>query len=77
MIKLGLLPESSGGMREPRLLDAPDAGANEPFRSGAGLFSLITSIFGVSTAGALISGTFGRSYDEKNNINNFIMYKLK
>lgn len=52
--RLGRLP-SSGGMREPRLLDGPEPGASDPLRSGTGLFSRITSITGVLT-GALISG---------------------
>lgn len=60
MIKLGRLPlPSSGGINEPRRLDGPEPGANEPLRSDNGLFSRITSIFGaaISTDGALISGT--------------------
>lgn len=59
MIKLGRRPElSSGGMSEPRRLGGPEPGASEPLRSG----SRMTSIFGASTVGALISGTFGPSY---------------
>lgn len=55
MIKLGRRPdESSGGMSDPRRLDGPEPGANDPLRSG----SRITSILGASGAGALISGTF-------------------
>lgn len=55
--KLGRRPISSpGGIREPLLLDGPEPGANEPFLSPSGLFSRITSIFGVSIPGALISG---------------------
>lgn len=57
MIKLGRRPGSSGGIKEPRRLDGPEPGANDPFRSGAGLFSRMTSILGASTAGAWISGT--------------------
>ena len=60
MIKLGRRPDvSSGGISEPRRLGGPEPGASDPFRSGAGLFSRMTSILGASTVGALISGTFG------------------
>lgn len=63
MIKLGRRPGSSGGINDPRRLDGPELGANEPLRSLNGLFSRTTSIFGAST-GALISGTLtaGTSY---------------
>lgn len=61
MIKLGLRPNSSGGMSEPRRLLAPLPGAKEPFLLPTGVTSLITSILGVS--GALISGNFG--YDDR------------
>lgn len=49
---------SSGGIREPRRLDGPLPGARDALRSG----SRITSIFGASMVGALISGTFGPSW---------------
>lgn len=58
MMRLGLRPLSSGGIRDPRLLDVPDPGAKDPLReSPVGVFSRMTSILGAS--GALISGTFG------------------
>lgn len=57
MIRLGLRPNSSGGMREPRRLVEPLPGIKDPFLLPAGVTSLITSIFGAS--GALISGNFG------------------
>lgn len=57
MIKLGLRPNSSGGMREPRRLLVPLPGTKEPFLLPTGVTSLMTSILGVS--GALISGSFG------------------
>ena len=55
-MRLGLLPfPSSGGISDPRRLDCPDPGTKELFRlSPSGVFSLITSILGVS--GALIEG---------------------
>ncbi len=64
MIKLGRRPdESSGGMSDPRRLDGPEPGANDPLRSG----SRITSILGASGAivGALISGTFASLFRYK------------
>jgi len=57
MIRLGLRPNSSGGISEPRRLPAPLPGAKELFLLPSGVTSLITSILGVS--GALISGSFG------------------
>lgn len=57
MIRLGLRPNSSGGISEPRRLLVPLPGTREPFLLPVGVTSLMTSIFGVS--GALISGTFG------------------
>jgi hypothetical protein len=62
MIRLGLRPNSSGGISEPRRLPVPLPGAKELFLLPIGVTSLITSILGVS--GALISGSFGYS-DQK------------
>jgi hypothetical protein len=58
IIRLGLRPSSSGGMRDPLRLLAPLPGAKEPLRLPTGVMSLLTSILGAS-AGALISGSFG------------------
>lgn len=56
IIRLGLRPfPSSGGIRDPLLLEDPDPGTREPFLLSVGVFSRMTSILGAS--GALISGT--------------------
>lgn len=63
IIKLGRLPLSSGGINEPRRLDDPDPGARDPLReSPTGVFSRLTSIFGASGTGALISGNFCKNF---------------
>ena len=58
IIRLGLRPNSSGGIREPLRLPVPLPGTIDPLRLVIGEMSFETSIFGAS-AGALISGNFG------------------
>lgn len=63
MIRLGLRPSSSGGMREPRRLLPPLPGTSEGLRLPTGVDSLMTSILGAS--GALISGSLGCDITEE------------
>lgn len=77
MIRLGLRPNSSGGIRDPRRLPEPLPGGIiiEPLRLATGDTFLLTSILGASgvlisgalISGVLISGTFG--YIKKKNTN--------
>lgn len=67
MIRLGLRPNSSGGMSDPLRLLAPLPGTSDGLLLPTGVDSLITSIFGASGAfisgvlisGVLISGNLG------------------
>ena len=68
MIRLGLRPNSSGGMRDPLRLPVPlPGGIIDPLLLGTGDTFLLTWIFGASgvlisgvlISGVLISGTFG------------------
>lgn len=58
MIRLGLRPNSSGGINEPRRLLAPLPGISDGLLLPTGVVSRITSILGVS-CGATISGNLG------------------
>lgn len=83
MIRLGLRPSSSGGIRDPRRLPPPaPGGIIEARLLPVGVTSLITSIVGVSCAwprlscGVWISGSFGYTNQQPVNFTLFPSFFL-